>query len=249
MTLTLDNYKTFDSIADLNEAIRLHLREHQYKLNATAIKVFEVVCRHAVKYAGASWLKIDSLARLIGKSATTTRRILALLERLGIVKRIAFMRKVSGGNGANIIVILPPESTNGCPPVVGREQAVEPTTASVEQPEIENETITLLSSKELLSTNTYSKPFKTFLTTAEALLGAGSRKLINRMYGVWLAHTSKIKHVYDADMLLHTGIAALRVTLQATKRKDIRNLAGFYNGTLDRMLDKLYFDEIKSYYI
>lgn len=51
-TLTLDNYKTFDNVADLNEAIRLHLREYQYKLNATSIKMLEVISRYAFKYPG-----------------------------------------------------------------------------------------------------------------------------------------------------------------------------------------------------
>lgn len=247
LTLTLENYKTFANVADLNEAIRLHLREHQYKLNETAIKTLEVVSRHAVKYPGAAWLKVDSLAKLIGKSAPTARRALALLERLGIIERVAFLRQKSGGNGANILRIVPAMPVDDRASMIAREHDAKPTEASVEQPKIENESITLISSKELLH-NTYSKPFKTFLTTAEALLGEGSRKLINRLYGVYLAHTSKINHVYDTSTLLHAGISALRVTLQAAKRRDIRNVAGFYNGTLDRMLDKLYFEEMTLLY-
>ncbi|MGO1061092.1 helix-turn-helix domain-containing protein [Planococcus sp. FY231025] len=245
MTLTLDKFKTFEHVADLNEAIRLHLREHQYKLNATAIKVLEVISRYAVKYPGAAWLKVDSLAKIIGKSAPTARRALALLERLGIIERVVFMRQKAGGNGANILRIVPAMSVDDRGEMIGRKQDVEPTERKPEEVNVDNETISLKSSKELLH-NTYSKPFTTFLTTAEALLGMNSRKLISRMYGVYLAHTSKLAMAYDTDTLLHTGICALRVTLQATKHREIRNVAGFYNGTLDRMLDKLYFAEMSK---
>jgi DNA-binding Lrp family transcriptional regulator len=245
MTLTLDNYKTFENVADLNETIRLHLREHQYKLNATAIKTLEVVSRYAVKYPGAAWLKVDLLAKLIGKSAPTARRALALLERLGIIERVVFLRQKVGGNGANILRIVSAMPVDDRGGMIGRQQDVEPTERKPARAKVETETISLKSSKELLH-NTYSKPFKTFLTTAEALLGVDSRKLINRMYGVYLAHTSKLAMAYDTDTLLHTGICALQVTLQAFKHKELRNVVGFYNGTLDRMLDKLYFEELNK---
>lgn len=242
MTLTLDNYKTFDNVADLNEAIRLHLREHKYSLNATAIKTLEVVSRHAVKYPGAAWLKIDSLTALIGKSAPTVRRALALLERLGIIERVAFMRPKRGGNGGNILRIVAADRAS----VIGRANRFESTEASVEASKAPTEAIDLKSEKELLSNNnTYSKPFKLFLSTVEAFIGKDDRKLVNRLYGVYLAHTSALKLAFNADDLLRIAIEAIRTTMQASKRKDIRNLVGYYNGTLDRMLDKLYFQEIE----
>ncbi|XYY59585.1 hypothetical protein ACNSPU_17030 [Bacillus velezensis] len=49
-----------------------------------------------------------------------------------------------------------------------------------------------------------------------------------------------------ADTLQEIGLEAVRQTFIATKRKSIRNLAGYYNGVLDRMLDRLFvarFDE------
>jgi hypothetical protein len=40
------------------------------------------------------------------------------------------------------------------------------------------------------------------------------------------------------------GLQALKTAIFATKRKKIRNLAGYYNGVLDRMLDDLYFADL-----
>ncbi|MDJ1630639.1 hypothetical protein QNN00_08645 [Bacillus velezensis] len=53
--------------------------------------------------------------------------------------------------------------------------------------------------------------------------------------------------MYRADILQGIGLEAVRQTFIATKRKPIRNLAGYYNGVLDRMLDRLFatrFDEM-----
>lgn len=70
---------------------------------------------------------------------------------------------------------------------------------------------------------------------------------VERSYGIYLAHTSFLKGVYDSETLEEIGLYAVRQTFVATKRKHIRNLAGYYNGMLDRMLDRLYetrFDEL-----
>lgn len=64
MTIILDDYKTFESTTDLNEAIRQHLATHRYDLNDTAISALEAISRHAVKYTGA--LRGLKLTRLRG---------------------------------------------------------------------------------------------------------------------------------------------------------------------------------------
>ncbi|WP_394812043.1 hypothetical protein [Bacillus licheniformis] len=63
---------------------------------------------------------------------------------------------------------------------------------------------------------------------------------VERSYGIYLAHTSFLKGVYDSETLEEIGLYAVRQTFIGTKRKHIRNLAGYYNGVLDRMLDRLY---------
>ncbi|MEC1344828.1 hypothetical protein P9D54_05500 [Bacillus haynesii] len=63
---------------------------------------------------------------------------------------------------------------------------------------------------------------------------------VERSYGIYLAHTRYLKGVYDSGTLEEIGLYAVRQTFIGTKRKHIRNLAGYYNGVLDRMLDRLY---------
>ena len=74
MTIHLEEHRVFDNAEELNEAIRLHLRKHRYKLNKTAFTVLETISRYAVKYGGAAWLKGKTLADLVNKSEPTVRR-------------------------------------------------------------------------------------------------------------------------------------------------------------------------------
>lgn len=247
MTLLLDDHKTFTHVEELNEAIRLHLRQHRYNLTPTAIKVLHTVSKYAVKYPGAAWLKAATLARLLSVSVKTVRRCLARLQELKIIEKRSTLRSVSGGFGANIIVVLAPEDTTDHSQVSTRSIASTFTAAKGGASIIKKETIPSKSTKDLV-TNTYTGAYKAFLTTVEALEGAGDRKALNKLYGVYLAHTARLKSAYSADVLVNVGLQALRITYQTAKYKKLRNLAGYYNGTLDRLLDRLYYQEVADYY-
>ncbi|WP_181349374.1 helix-turn-helix domain-containing protein [Thalassobacillus sp. CUG 92003] len=108
----LNEFSTFENTAQLNRAIYEHIRNHTYDLNETDRTTLKLIARYAVKYAGAAHLKADSIGKAIGKSVKTARRVLTKLERLGIVKKHATVRKVNGGKGANIIVILPSDQSS-----------------------------------------------------------------------------------------------------------------------------------------
>lgn len=103
----LNEYSTFDNTEELNKAVYLHIRNNTHVLNETDRTALKMIARYAVKYAGAAHLKADTIANLIGKSEKTARRVVDKLCRLEIVEKIATTRKVNGGKGANIIVILP----------------------------------------------------------------------------------------------------------------------------------------------
>lgn len=105
----LNDYITFDNTDELNAAVYLHIRNNTHLLNETDRKAFKTIARYAVKYDGVAHLKAMTIANLIEKSEKTARRVIAKLEGLGIVQKVATTRKVNGGTGANIIVILPAE--------------------------------------------------------------------------------------------------------------------------------------------
>jgi len=242
----LSEYQTFENKQQLNESIYQHIKRNSYELNETDCATLKAIARYAVKFAGVAHLKAATIAELIGKSEKTARRVIAKLSGLGILRKVPTTRKVKGGKGANIIQILPFVQSS----VSNREQAVKHTESKAEQVEIKNEPSNSIKLLKDFNSNTYHADKSADLQPRKVSTSYGqfrdmvnnfvkNRKLTNRLYGVYLA---QIKHLraYEPAELLAEGIEAIKVTFFATKRKVIRNLAGYYSGTLKKLLDGLY---------
>lgn len=239
----LSDYQTFETKQQLNEAVSDHLSSHTYDLNDTARDVLLMLARYAVKYPGVAHLKTATIAAAIGKSGRTIRRAIASLVDLGIVEKIPFMREVSGGYGANLYRIMPYDVQSN---MSTREDVVETTRASEETVENENEPISSLNLNNII-TNTYLRPFYArFKAFIHSTIGEGSQSLISRLYGVYLSHSKPLlaSNAFDKGSVEHIGFQALKTAVMASKNKRIHNIAGYFNGVLDRMLDKLYFGEM-----
>ncbi|MEH6972399.1 helix-turn-helix domain-containing protein [Bacillus sp. JJ675] len=239
------------SVDELNDAIRTHIYHNKSALTPAAIEVLKVLSRHACKTPGVAYLKLQSIADLIGRHRTTVIRAIKRLVACGIIRKETKFRPVSGGNGANMYVILPAytsamnpnkpaDNGDATPQMQPRSTSDKPTGTTAAAPKSTGEAVIPKSVNKLLR-NTYSA----FKAAVESFVS--DRKLTNRLYGIYLAHTSFLKGVYDSETLEEIGLHAVRQTFTATKRKHVRNLAGYYNGVLDRMLDRLYetrFDEL-----
>ncbi|KAA6450523.1 helix-turn-helix domain-containing protein [Bacillus swezeyi] len=231
---------SFRSVDELNDAIRTHIYRNKSALTPAAIEVLKVLSRHACKTPGVAYLKLQSIADLIGRHRTTVIRAIKRLVDCGIIRKEAKFRPVSGGHGANMYVILPADNNDATPQMQPRSTSDKPTETTAAAPKSKGEAVIPKSISKLLR-NTYS----TFKSAVESFVS--DRKLTNRLYGIYLAHTSFLKGAYDSETLEEIGREAVRQTFIATKRKPIRNLAGYYNGVLDRLLDRLYetrFDEL-----
>lgn len=248
----LHKYAMFNSVKEMDEAIAEHIRRNQYELNETDRDVLMMLSRYSVKYKGAAHLKIDTIAAAIGKSGRTIQRVLRKLERLNIIERKEFIRKKAGGHGANIYIILP---VDVAAEMTGREDADKPMDISDSDTDEPIETINLLSNNNITKSNTYqetsySMPYRKIRKAIMTFIGNRDNvnKLIYRLYGVFLAHTKPLRFAYSMDELISTGIKAIHATFHATKRKKIRNIAGYFSGVLNNMLDDLYFAKTAEYW-
>ncbi|MGN7305341.1 helix-turn-helix domain-containing protein [Bacillus subtilis] len=233
---------SFRSVDELNGAIRTHIYRNKSDLTPAAIEVLKVLSRHAVKTPGVAYLKLATIAELIGKHRVTVIRSIKRLINLGIIRKEIKYRPVSGGNGANMYVILPATKADVTPSVLPRRAAEKPVETKAEASKRKDEAVISQSKLKLLR-NTYTV-FKSAVNTF-----VSDSKLTNKLYGIYLAHTSYLKGVYAANTLQEIGLEAVRQTFIATKRKAIRNLAGYYNGVLDQMLDRLFdarFDDLEA---
>lgn len=220
---TYRNLSTFETVDHMNEATRSHSRQ----LTGTAAAVFEVLSRYSCKYPGVSFLTKTNIGKLVGKSRRTIIRACQRLEELGIIRQYKLRRQSDGQQTSNAIVILP---------------AVE---APVTQATCENDTpvsSSSLSEDRSIQNTSISVPASVSPYVRFKSLIADKR-VRNKIYGIWLAQTSYLKGAYDSDVLLNVGITAVMVTFRANK---VKNLPGYFNGVLDRMLDRLYFVEVSE---
>ena len=132
----LIEYQTFESKHQLNEAISEHLTANKYELNETDRDVLLAISRHAVKFPGAAHLKAATLAGIIGKSTITVRRSINKLVNLNVIEKRSFTRKVSGGFGANLLIVLPFGDNSQ---MITRQDAEKPVESTDEPSENESE--------------------------------------------------------------------------------------------------------------
>ena len=105
----LHDYQTFNSMEEMNQEIKQHLKMKTVAENDRAL--FQLISQYAVKFPGATHLRVAMLAQELGCSDKTVRRMLNRLVEHKMIEKIMTIRKERGGTGANILVILPFDST------------------------------------------------------------------------------------------------------------------------------------------
>lgn len=119
----LEQYITFDSVAEMDEHVDLHLNKHRNELTESDRAIVRKIARHALATPGASHLKAIKIANDLEISTKTVYRAVKKLVELGIIRKVHTVRQKMSGRGANIYVILPCEIEE-----VATQEAHEPTT-------------------------------------------------------------------------------------------------------------------------
>jgi hypothetical protein len=103
---TIQTYKSFSTIEEMDQAVRGFLYKHKSSLSDGTIKVLTFIWRHSVKVIGVSFAKYDYIAEHVQLSRRTVIRAIKTLEVLSIIKKIPTAR-MNGKQGVNLLVIQP----------------------------------------------------------------------------------------------------------------------------------------------
>lgn len=248
---TYRKLSTFQSVDELNESIKAHKSAHD--LTDTERAVLDLISQYACKYPGVCYLSKNKIGDAVSRVRRTVIRVCQRLEALGIIKQ--YETKRDGGDwrqSSNVIVVMPVEQ------VV--EQSVRNTDSAQPNevtPDMSRHKAPSKKLNNIIKDNTYasaspsgsSQPFYArFKALIHSTIGNGSQRLISRFFGVYKAHSTPLlrRQAFDKQDVEQVGWQALIVMIQATKHKRIRNVVGYYNGVLDRMLDRLFFEEIDA---
>ena len=243
----LTKYAHFASKEALDEATNKHLARHWNDLNPTDRAVLQLIRQYSAKY-GCAHLKVETLEKELGKSDATIRRVIRKLEKLQIMERIPFTRPVTSGLGANIYSILPidEESEMNTPTNTSNaDGSKRPMT------ETEKEPLSLkINNKDLKESYPTKKVPETLYGKMSTYLSStiGDSNLARKFYGVHRHHTQKLLKfsIYEDKVPLFEQIAfeALHITIQATKRKQIHNLPGYFSRIYNKKIDDALFKDI-----
>ncbi len=235
MTHYLKDYAYFTNKFDLDRAASQHRAEHFQQMNKTDRAVLDIIRQYSVKY-GAAHLKHDTIASAIGKSNVTVRRAVRKLVELKIIEKTHYVRPVMNGLGANIYAVLP----FGEPEVKVVKEVQE--TSVEENNSMGNFCQTCSAAKEEAAPTTYFGRMKAFLTST-----IGDTKLARNFFGAYRQLTIPMLkfsiHAHKGELFEDLGIQALHIATQATKKKKIHNLPGYFSGVLRELMNEVLFSD------
>ncbi|PIC63447.1 hypothetical protein CSV79_11675 [Sporosarcina sp. P13] len=253
MTHYLSTYAKFTTKEQMDVAARKHLDIHFNAMNKTDRAVLEMIRCYSVKYLAAH-LKHETMEKKLQVSNSTIRRSLRKLVKLEIIERIHFVRPVMNGMGANIYVILPviDQGKMNSPKKVDEPccDAVSEVVLQKEASFFKTKNITQGPktshlADEKLSTTLYSKMKDLLALTGDTSkardLFAIHRSLSGRMLRFEI-HQGKEK------LFEYLAYRAAKISVMATKTKNIRNVAGYFSGVLRQLISDALFEDIHKEY-
>lgn len=229
----------FETVAEMNEAIRAFLYSHKHELPDSAVAVLKTISRYACKLPGVAFMKVATIADKVGLSDRTVRRALKALEQAGIIERQTTTRR-QGGDGHNVYVLRPVVSADVIPEMSDRGDAEKPRQSSDEPVQKASETkpheteySRLSNSKRNNVTDVNEQhlpqPFASAVRPFAAIINPNEawRK-------VTLAHRqAAIETDVTADNIVHTAVGAFKAAVAAYKTNRIRkDLGGYFFGCL-----------------
>lgn len=250
MTLSnLEKYAHFTDTQAMDDATRNHIDAHSKELNKTDKAILESIRLHSVSQC-ATKLLVKTIADEVGKSKLTVRRSLSKLVRLNIIDRISTYRPINVGQGASILSIRPFISQNDTPEMTPREVVEKPTVPTVEKVKKEGVSSSFITNKpkQSLHDTFQSEPslynrFKSILSNT-----INDTAPASKLFGIYKAQSIKLQrfdHLKNEQETFDTlAIQALQITTQATKKKKIKSLTGYYDGVLRELISKTLFGDV-----
>lgn len=252
------NLSTFNEVEELNETVRTYREVIKSNVKRTDVQnrliaLLEVLKRHSCKYIGVSFLRKNTIADMLEVSYKTVQRLVKKLVVLGMVKQVATKRSSDMLQTANAIIIQPAQKEEMSDKNVQKSPAKCPTnktnTNSLKQNIIKER-------KDGQSINTANfvshwvpKQFSNF-----AFSFFGNAKMVEEFYRVVRQCNIVEDHATGSRILseneeVETATSALKELIMKIKAgKRIKNLFGYFNGIVNNLMDKHYYETVFELY-
>lgn len=131
----------FTSVEEMDLHVKQIRQTFAGQLTKTAWDVLDWIKQHALKVKGVSYLKVDTIAKGVGKSARTIQYATKLLCSFKILEKVETTRPRQKGDGANVYVIKADCMADCTPLSAPRHVNGTPTETRVEEEKRETESL------------------------------------------------------------------------------------------------------------
>ena len=221
--------------------VQQHINANFNELNQTDRDVLSLISRYACKYPGAAHLKVETITNALAKSDATIRRAIRKLEKLHVIEKVQFIRRVAKGYGANILRILPFSDKS---PLTTRSETENRTPASVQPNEMKNESV--ISNNLIQDTyDTEDAIKKGLLIKLPSRIGRTLSAFFDMnttyaIYGVMLRAKARVDRFITFEEYEDEYINAILSVVNAYKRGQVKNLYGVFYAAIYRVTQRLY---------
>nr|WP_285813665.1 helix-turn-helix domain-containing protein [Rossellomorea marisflavi] len=232
---SIREFESFQSVTEMDSFVSEALA--YFNMSKNERELLWLLAGHSVKFTGVSFLKLSTMAELLGVSKRNVQRALSALQSYGIIKRMRTIRPVKGGFGASITIICPVDLSI-------REEVPESVTEGSQPRENTKETIIFKAFYKDLKYIRQSDQKYIEYSFLEELLPSEFIDVVKPFvspqvaYSLWgRVHACSRKYAPDVINLIDPAIRAFKASVAASKFKRIKSsFGGYFWGALSGIL-------------
>ncbi|MEK5390236.1 winged helix-turn-helix transcriptional regulator [Margalitia sp. FSL K6-0131] len=244
------NLSTFKDIEDMNKTVR-NYREvikstvSRSDVQSRLIALLELLKRHSCKQIGVSYMSKNTIAEKLELSYKTVQRLMKKLEELGMIRQIPMKRKKDMLQTANAIQIIPAKNdvSDKIPPKKSEKCPTIKTTSGYLKQNNNNKRKSVSFSHANFVAHwvpeSFAKLTSYYYQKAET---------IQEFWKVVKQNNAIVNHVdgsraFTDLQLITIGKRAFKELVMKIKAgKRVKNVYGYFNGIVNNLMDKLFFD-------
>lgn len=250
-----NNLSTFNDIESMNKTVRkyrdiISSSVSRSDVRGRLIALLDHLKRYSCKQLGVSYMSKNKIADKLELSYKTVQRLVKKLEELGMIRQVFMKRKKDMLQTSNAIIIQPikEEVSNKTPNKVSKKcPAIKTTSVSLKQKiknnNKRNRTVKLTSANFIAHwvPKAFSNFTSNFYSKAETIQEFWRVvKQCNRV----INHENN-ERAFTTEQEVHIGIQAFKEFVMKIKAgtKMIKGEFAYFNGIVNKLMDKLYFDD------
>jgi DNA-binding Lrp family transcriptional regulator len=256
---SFNNLSSFEELEEMNKTVRaykdtIRVSIKRKDVQLRLINLLELLKHHSCKQLGVSYMCKNTIAAKLEVAYKTVQRLMKKLEDLGMIRQVAMKRKKDMLQTSNAVLIVPNKDVSDKTPSKKSEKCptIKTTSSSLKQKinNKERKAVSVSDNKvnQFKESNfiahwvpeQFSDLASCFYNKAETVQEFW--KVVKQSNRV-IDHSEQ-KRAFTPKQELTIGIRAFKEFVMKIKQnKNVKNKFGYFNGIVNNLMDKLFFDD------